>query len=153
MVLFAKEIESILYCDYKELFDKLFEPNGFSNTEEWEIDELDNIEKDDPEGFIPMYKKFGCIIKDDGRIILPANSKFSIIRKSHSGDPANFYIKNNGEEIEYIMWDDKENIGVTLTKFGEKLLKYADNDFYDIIEAYKSLQKIDKIFGTNLTND
>ncbi len=152
MELFAKEIESILYCDYKELFDKLFESNSFSNTEEWEMDELDNIEKDDPEGFIPMYKKFGCIIKENGYIILPANSKFSIIRKRSNGDPANFYIKNNGEEIEYIMWNDKEIINVTLTKFGEKLLKYANNNFYDIIDAYESLQKIDKIFGTNLAD-
>ena len=146
-------INDILYYEDDTLFEKIFVVDGFSFLKDEHFDYVDNIEKGDPDDILSYYKKLGCIIKGND-IIFPGDLTFKVIKKVHSDEPNTaFEITRNGENFPIVMWDPSESINAELTKLGEKILAFAENNLYNIINAYESLKDVDSIFGTKIVGN
>ena len=151
----SQDLYDILYAKDATIFEKIFVVDGFSFTKDEHFDYLDNIEKGDPDGILNYYKKLGCIIKGND-IIFPGDLTFKIIKKVHPDEPNTaFEITRNGENFPIVMWDPSEEINAELTKFGEKLDKFAQDtcNWNNYPYVYDLLQQVDATFGTHITGD
>lgn len=141
-----RDLEEIMRLD--DLFNIIFEKDGFSFNENIIIDQLSIYEGRDFEEVQEDARKFGCIIKDDD-VILPAGLRFKINKTSHKNDPALFYIERNGVEFPISYMEDTD-IGVIFTEFGQKLYSYSKSIYTTIPDAYNKIQLVETIFGVKI---
>ena len=143
------DLAQILRLDSKELFDNIFEKDGFSFNSNIIIDQFDSYSARDADELREDAIRFGCIIKDND-VILPAGLHFKINICSRKNDPTLFYIERNGAEFSINYVDDDEEIGVTFTQTGQKLYSFAKSIYTNITNAYDQIQMIEKIFGVKI---
>ena len=142
-------LEQILRSDNKELFDKIFEKDGFSFSENITVDQLDGYDDREADELREDATKFGCIIRGND-IIIPAGLHFKINISSPKNDPTLFYIERNGVEFSISYMEDGEEIGVTFTQAGQKLYSFSKSIYTTIPNAYDQIQMIEKIFGVKI---
>ena len=147
-------INDILYYEDDTLFEKMFVVDEFSFTKDDHFGYADELtELDEDIGGLDYYKRLGCIIKGND-VIFPGGLTFKIIKKVHPDEPNTaFEITRNGENFPIVMWNPSEQINAELTKLGEKILAFAENNPYNIINAYESLKDVDSIFGTKIVGN
>ena len=142
------DLTQILRPDSKELFDNIFEKDGFSFNSNIIIDQFDSYSDRDADELREDATKFGCIIRGND-IVIPAGLHFKINICSKN-DPTLFYIERNGAEFSINYVEDNEEIGVTFTQTGQKLYSFAKSIYTNITNAYDQIQMIEKIFGVKI---
>lgn len=145
-----KDIRPILYAEDSEIFNKIFEKNGFSG-ESTMIDQLSLYDGRDREEAENNAHRFGCRISDNGDDVwLPEGLKYNIIKGNDSYTEA--IISRNGVEYPLNYIEDFNEFNVTFTEFGKKLDKYANALGVNFIDAYESIKLIETTFGINIIN-
>jgi hypothetical protein len=145
------DLRKLLNSDDKELINKIVEKDGFSFNENVILDQLDNYDERDSEEIREDARKFGCIIRGNNEVIVPAGLRFNISKSNDSFTPVLFYIERNNVELPLFYMEDNEDIAVTFTSFGQKLFTYANSVFTSIADAYEQLCIIEQLFGVKIT--
>lgn len=142
------DLIQLLRADDKELFDKIFEKDYFSFSENITVDQLDAYDDREADELRDDARKFGCIIKGND-VIIPAGLHFKINRCSKN-DSTLFYIERNNVEFPISYIEDNEEIGVTFTQVGQKLYSFSKSIYTTVSNAYAQIQTIEKIFGVKI---
>lgn len=143
-----KDIRPILYAEDSELFNKIFEKNGFSG-ESTMIDQLSLYDGRDREEAENSAHRFGCRISDNGDDVwLPDGLKYDITKGNDSYTEV--IISRNGVEYPLNYIEDYDEFDVTFTELGKKLYNYAESFGFNLMDAYESVKSVETAFGVKI---